>query len=277
MYDAALPYLHCPRHPNQPLLLREGAERAVDGAILTGTMDCPTCSTQYPIREGMLDLLGSRYLPTSPAQVTNLLPLTAWAYERTWRPQALSLLSGESFGYERELTLITTLAAPARGGLLVDVACSNGLYARALAQALGAAPGHVIGVDHAWPMLQQARAYAQAQRLPISFVRTSAQALPFAEGSASALVMGGSLNEIGDAPQALRELRRTMASTGRVALMSLVRGQRLPGQVLQQALGLGGISFPKLADLNHMLAAADLRLRGQWQYGVVVFSLLTQP
>jgi SAM-dependent methyltransferase len=112
------------------------------------------------VRDGIADFLGPPRPPT-PAQITNEWPLTAWVYERGWRPFALTLLSGEPFPYRRELPLITALAEPRRGGLYLDVACSNGLYARALARSLAGAPGHVVGVDHSLPMLKQARQYAR--------------------------------------------------------------------------------------------------------------------
>jgi SAM-dependent methyltransferase len=273
MYPEALRFLTCPRHPVVPLALEPGARHAGD-AVLAGRLRCPTCRRRYPIADGVPDLLGPLALPDSPAQLTNYLAPTAWAYERTWRPRALTLLAGEPFGYDRELPLITGLAEPARGGLVVDVACSNGLYARALERARGAAPGHVIGLDHAMPMLREARARAEAEGLRITYVRAKAQALPFAPGAAAALAMGGSLNEIGDADAALRELRRVLAPAGRLVMMGLVGAEGLPGRALQAALGLGGIAFPPLAELNLRLAAAGLRLRAQWRYGVVVFSLL---
>jgi ubiquinone/menaquinone biosynthesis C-methylase UbiE len=274
MYPEALAYLTCPTAPALPLALEPGAQRAPDGAIERGWLRSPA-GARYPIRNGIADLLGAAARPDSPAQVANYVAPTAWAYERIWRPRALTILSGEPFGYDRELPLITGLAAPSRGGLIVDVACSNGLYARALEQARVGAPGHVIGIDHAMPMLLQARAYAQQAGLRISYVRARAQALPFAAGSANVLAMGGSLNEIGDAEAALRELTRTLAPAGRVVLMSLVRAERPAGMALQQFLGLGGIAFWPLDQLNRRFAAAGLRLRAQWRYGVVVFSALT--
>lgn len=274
MYPEALDYLACPRHPQSRLALAEGADRARDGAFVAGALVCPSCRARYRIIDGVADLLGPLALPDSPAQLTNYLPITAWGYERTWRPRALSLLSGEPFGYERELPLIVGLAEPARGGLIVDVACSNGLYARALERGRGSAPGHVIGIDHALPMLHEARAFARAEGLRISYVRAKAQALPFAPGSATVLAMGGSLNEIGDAGLAMRELRRVLAPAGRVALMCLVRGATPPGRALQGLLGLGGIAFPTSEELNLRLTGAGLRLLAQWQYRVVLFSLL---
>lgn len=274
MYPEALSYLACPRHQRPPLELLPGARRADDGELVAGGLRCPVCAAVYPIVDGVPDLLGPHALPDSPAQLANALPLTAWAYERTWRPRALSLLSGEPFGYRRELPLIVGLVAPERGGLLLDVACSNGLYARALERARGQAPGHVIGVDHAMPMLQQARAFARADGLRITYVRAKAQALPVAAGAGAAVAIGGSLNEIGDVDQALREIRRVLAPDGRCALMCLVRGVTAPGRALQAALGFGGLDFPPLDRLNLRFAAAGLRLRAQWRYRVVLFSLL---
>lgn len=276
MYAEALAYLTCPRHPEARLGLEAGARRAPDGEIVRGRLRCPACGTRYAIVDGVADLLGPLALPDSPAQLTNALSATAWAYERTWRPRALTLLSGEPFGYERELPLVVGLAGPEGGGLIVDVACSTGLYARALERARGAAAGHVVGVDHAAPMLREARAYALAAGLRISYVRAKAQALPFAAGAAAVLTMGGSLNEIGDVERALGELRRTLAPAGRCALMCLVAGETGAGRALQGALGLGGLSFPPLDELNGRLAAAGLRLRAQWRHRVVVFSLLTR-
>jgi SAM-dependent methyltransferase len=275
MYPEALTYLTCPTAPTLPLTLEPGARTAPDGAIEHGWLRSPN-GARYAIHDGVADLLGSAAHPDSPAQFTNYLPPTAWAYERTWRPRALTLLSGEPFGYARELPLITGLAGADRGGLIVDVACSNGLYARALEQARAGAPGHVIGIDHAMPMLRQARAYAHQAGLRISYVRARAQQLPFAPGSATILAMGGSLNEIGAADAALRELTRTLAPQGRVVLMNLAQAEDSRGRALQRLLGLGGIAFWPVDELNRRLAAAGLRLRAQWRYGVVVFSVLTR-
>lgn len=274
MYPEALAFLRCPREPTAPLELSPGTRYTDDGAIETGLLRCSSCGMDYPIRTGVADLLPGLGLPNNPTQLANALPLTAWAYERTWRPQALTLLSGEPFGYERELLLLTGLAGAERGGLIVDLACSNGLYARALERTRHGTPGHVIGIDHAMPMLQQARTFARAEKLRISFVRAKAQALPFAAGAVTTSAMGGSLNEIGDSALALRELCRTLAPTGRSVLMSLVAGDTPSGRAFQGLLGLGGVEFPPLDEFNHQLAAAGLRLRAQLRYRVVVFSLV---
>ncbi len=274
MFPEALLYLRCPQHHTVQLELQPGADIDREGAYVSGALCCPTCATRFAIVDGVVDMLGPWAVPRDLAQVVNYLPPTAWAYERTWRSRALTILSGEPFGYDRELSLIAGLAAPQRGGLYLDVACSNGLYARAICQAMGHAPGHVVGIDHAMPMLHQARAYARQQGLRISYVRAQAQALPFAPEAAAAVMMGGSLNEIGDAATCLREIRRVLAPSGRFVLMNLVRATSLPGRALQQILRFGGLTFWSLETLNRHLTDSGLDLKSQWCYRVVVFSLL---
>lgn len=269
-----LPYITCPCHRETPLRV-EQIGRVVDGAIETGRLRCSHCATSYPIVDGILDLLGRQW-PGSIAQFVNVLPPAAWAYERTWRPLALSILSGEQFPLERELTLITELAGVERGGLMIDVGCSNGLYARALEQARrrSGVDGFVVGIDLSLPMLQEARQRARRAGLHINFIRASAQALPLASDTANVLVMGGSLNEIGDIPAALTEWRRLLAPRGRGVMMSLAAASGQLGRTFQQALGSGGLQFPTLDELNQHFAQAGLQLRAQWQYGIVVFSVV---
>lgn len=273
MYPEALPYLHCPTEPSSALQLLPGAHYGDDGALQSGMLRCVGCGRCYAIRAGVADLLPRYRLPANPTQFTNALPLAARLYERIWRPRALPLLSGAALGYGYELPLLSGLTRAAAGGLMVDVACSSGLYARALERARGSAAGHVIGVDHAMPMLRQAQRLAQAEGLRISFVRAKAQALPFAPGAANIVTMGGSLNEIGDSQAALNQLRRILTPEGRCFLMCLVASARPSGRALQRLLAPGGLEFLPLASLNQRLLGAGLRLRAQWRYGVVSFSL----
>lgn len=274
MYPEALAYLCCPTCPAERLLLEPSAQSAQDGAVLRGRLRCGSCGSVYSIDQGIPDLLGSAVWPDSPAQVANYLPLTAWGYERLWRRRALTLLTGESFGYDRELPLVVGLVAPERGGLYLDVACSNGLYARALDRAMPVGRGHVVGIDHSLPMLRQARAFALRNCQRVSFVRAKAQALPFAQEAAAGVVMGGSLNEIGDLAGCLREMRRVLNPAGRCILMHLTQAESAAGRALQGFVGLGGIVFLPLDELNRRLHAHGFRLAAQWRYRVVVFSLL---
>jgi SAM-dependent methyltransferase/uncharacterized protein YbaR (Trm112 family) len=269
MYDASLPALRCPTCTGA-LELRE-SRRDVTGEILSGALHC-SCGAVYPIRDGIADFLGPPRPPTI-AQLTNEFPATAWAYERLWRPFALTLLSGESFPYQRELDLVTEWIDAAHGGLLVDIACSNGLYARALARAIRHAPGHVVGIDHARPMLQEARQRARAVGVRVSYLRASAQMLPVASGAASGVTIGGSLNEIGDLDACLREVRRTLADNGRFVAMTLLAAQGAVGRAVQLAVSAGGIVFWSREELLRRFRAAGLHPQCEEQYGIVLFTL----
>src|SRR3954451_524856 len=155
---------------------------------------------------------------------------------------------------------------------MLDVACSNGLYARAFA---AAAPGAVIaGVDHSRAMLLEARRVARSAGHMISFVRASAQALPFRSGSIAGYSMGGSLNEIGDVDRMLTEARRVLQPDGNMVTMHLLRASSPWGRLLQGTLAHGGIVFPTQTELNARFARADLHLTSSWHWRVVAINLL---
>jgi len=270
VYPDVLPDLRCPTC--RLTLVLQPIHVADDAEIVGGDLVCSGCDAAYPVRDGIADFLGPPRPPT-PAQITNEWPLTAWVYERGWRPFALTLLSGESFPYRRELPLVVGLAEPRRGGLYLDVACSNGLYARALARGMGAAPGHVAAFDHSLPMLKQGRAYARAAGLRISFLRAKAQALPMDTHAAAGVVIGGSLNEIGDLDACLAEVRRTLSGDGRYVAMTLARAATAAGRTFQQLMGVGGIEFWTPEELERSFSRHGLRTVARWKHGLVMFHL----
>jgi SAM-dependent methyltransferase len=275
VYAELLPHLRCPSCSNTLSLRRPETDSI--GEIVAGLLECAICGAGYPIRDGIADFLGAPR-PPSLAQVVNELPPTAWGYERFWRPFALTLFTGERFPYRRELPLIALLAEPWRGGLYLDVACGNGLYARALTRAMrnapdrGAKAGHVVALEHAFPMLVQGRKFARAAGLRISFVRARAQALPIAAGAAAGVVIGGSLNEIGDLDGCLAEARRALANDGRFVAMTLTRAASFAGRMVQRMVGIGGIRFWTPDDLVRRFEQHGFRTLGRWCCGIVVFT-----
>jgi ubiquinone/menaquinone biosynthesis C-methylase UbiE/uncharacterized protein YbaR (Trm112 family) len=270
VYSDLLPSLCCPAC-HQAIALH-GEQIDGSGEIVGGVLACGGCAARYPIRAGIADFLGPAQ-PRTPAQVTNEWPQTAWAYERIWRPFALTLLSGQALPYRRELPLLARMIQTSRGGLYLDVACSNGLYARALARTLRGSPGQVAGIDHSLPMLDQARAYARAAGLRISYLRAEAQALPIAPNQAAGVAVGGSLNEIGDLEGCLAEVRRVLRHDGRYVAMTLARAATAYGRAFQKLLGRGGIQFWSSDELVARFAAHGLRTVERQQYGLVMFHL----
>jgi ubiquinone/menaquinone biosynthesis C-methylase UbiE len=269
VYTELLPYLRCPSSHNT--LTLEQPEQDSTGEIISGRLRCVACATDYHIHNGIADFLGRPHPPTI-AQVVNELPPTAWVYERLWRPFALSLLTGETFTYRRELPLIAALTQAQRGGLYIDVACGNGLYARALARTMRSAAGHVVALEHAFPMLAQGRRYARAAGLRISFVRASAQELPIAADAAAGVVIGGSLNEIGDLNACLAEIQRTLGGSGRFVAMTLTRADTPVGRAVQLLLRPGGIQFWTPKKLTEHFERHSLWTSSSWRYGIVLFT-----
>lgn len=267
MYANIVPVLQCPTCAASHLALRDAHES--NGEIVAGTLHCATCNSDTRISDGIWDALAGERLPKTPAQITNYLPLAAALYEPTWRWQALSLMSGRRFPLREELTLLRELVQPQPGQVIIDVACSVGLYARTLARA-GAT---VAGIDHSWAMLRQARHVAHQHGVRISYIRASAQALPLADGTAASTTMGGSLNEIGDQQRALNEMARVTQRGGRLFCMNLLRAQSSWGRALQFALSTGGIDFFEPGTFNSWLEAAELQPRAHWRWGVVGVTL----
>jgi len=59
MYPEALAVLRCPHSPHAALELAAGARYAPDGAVLDGRLRAVDDATRhYPIRDGIVDLLG---------------------------------------------------------------------------------------------------------------------------------------------------------------------------------------------------------------------------
>ncbi len=269
MYADILPALRCPQCTHALLTLLGPLEEG--GEIVAGALHCPACRTQTAILDGVWDALNDQPVAHTPAQLTNYFPPTARVYEPAWRWLALTLLSGRRFPLREELLLLRELMQPQPGQLYLDDACSAGLYARALAQS-GAV---VVGIDHSFPFVREARRRARQRGLRISFMRATAQALPLANGALAGVGMGGSLNELGDQAGALAEVRRVMQPHGRFFCMNLVAAASGWGRLLQRMLGTGGIEFPGITELNQQFAAAQLRPRAQWVWGVVAITLLT--
>ena len=225
-----------------------------NGYLTSGLVRDPATGRAYRIKDGYLDLLGSKVGAANVANLTNFLPGAGRSYEPLWRRRSLTLLTGTEFPNERELATIRTLVRAERGGLYLDLGCSAGLYSRGLAATLGER-GDVIGIDISPSMLKEAARRTQALcpgAIP-SLARADAGFLPFADGSFDGVVCGGSLNEFGDPARVLRETRRVLAPGGRIAIMGLLRASTPRGRHLQRFLSTGGIRFLEPEEVTSLL------------------------
>ncbi len=232
----------CPWHPSEQVAWVEGA--------LVCTADP---SHRVEVRDGVWEALADQRPSRSPAQLTNIFPPTTYVYEAGWRVRSLGLLSHRPFPVREELAELEAAVGDVDGELVVDVACSEGLYGRRLAQR-GA---DVVFVDHSRPFLRRARWRSDREGVgdQVIAMRSVAQRLPLRDGSCAAAVMGGSLNEIGDQRAAFAEMARVLRPGGRLFSMSLLRSTRPLGGVVQRLLGPSGIAFFSVAETRALLPA----------------------
>ena len=152
--------------------------------------------------------------------------------------------------YERYLvpTITSVWAAdlvdrsrPAPGERVIDVACGTGIVARLVADRIPT--GRVVGLDYNPGML----AVARSVRPPsgsLEWVEGSALCLPFDEASFDLVLCQLGLQFFADRPVALREIRRVLAPTGRLALSVFGPIEHTPAAyafaaALDQCLGPG--------------------------------------
>src|SRR2546425_5610202 len=93
-----------------------------------------------------------------------------------------------------------------------------------------------------------------------------------AEGAAG-VVIGGSLNEIGDLDACLAEVRRALAIDGRYVAMTLARAATPGGRAFQQLMGIGGIAFWTPEELSLAFSKHGVWTVARWKYGLVMIHL----
>jgi SAM-dependent methyltransferase len=170
----------------------------------------------------------------------------------------LRILARRTFPISEELAELSEALGDLAGRLVLDVGCSQGLYARHLALQRSC---DVMGLDYSEPFLRSARRRATARGRQVLFVRGLAQHLPLADGSVGAACIGGSLNDIGDQHRAIAELARVMPPGARLFSMSLIRSRRPIGAVAMRALTASGMRFPDEASTVTMFTAAGFAVR----------------
>ena len=94
---------------------------------------------------------------------------------------------------------------------VLDVGCGTGSTTIAIARRLPAG-GHGVGVDISEPMIAAARARAERERVPATFVRADAQAYAFEPSSFDAIVSRFGVMFFDDSVRAFVNLRRAAAA-----------------------------------------------------------------
>jgi ubiquinone/menaquinone biosynthesis C-methylase UbiE len=211
MIENLISYLRCPRCA--------GTDLRAAGARIS----CHKCNVHYPIREGILDLMGDETSEViTPFQRIMQTQLVVSVYERLWR----------RLGAERVL----------------DLACGTGVFTRPLARRT---QGIVIGLDLSWPMLRKARRLADRDGLHnIVLMRGTAYRLPFIAAALPYINCCGALHLFDRPDLALREIERVLHRTGHLTVQTTIRPEHSGGiaYVLERFIRFGFFSETGLRD-----------------------------
>jgi SAM-dependent methyltransferase len=227
---------------------------------------------EYPIDRNIIQLLHKNLPPTSLAQDSNFIPLTASTYEDGWRVRSINLISGQNFTIEEEKARLTEWLNPQPGETIIDLGASTALYARALCKA--SPDSRLIAIDIAPPMLRKAREKCIEEGADLFLMQADAENLPFFAATVDAVACGGSLNEFRDPVKALYESRRVLKKGGRFFLMYLQKADSFAGSLLQRASALGGISFWSADEGRQLFERTGFVIRREEQLGIVHFVLM---
>ena len=117
-------------------------------------------------------------------------------------------------------------AQPRAGEEVLDAACGTGVVARSASRCM--LRGYVTGLDLNKRMLAVARTIV-SEGAPIDWIEGSALDLPFPAGKFDLVFCQLGLQFFPDQNRALREMRRVLSPSGRVALSVYSPIERTPG------------------------------------------------
>ncbi|MFJ2963980.1 class I SAM-dependent methyltransferase [Streptomyces collinus] len=102
--------------------------------------------------------------------------------------------------------LLVEAVAAEHAGSVLDVGCGTGGVTRAVARRAG----HCVGVDISGPMIETARAHAEREGVPASFIQADAQEYAFDPGAFDAVVSRFGVMFFSDPVRAFGNLRSTV-------------------------------------------------------------------
>src|SRR5712671_6632964 len=117
-------------------------------------------------------------------------------------------------------------AQPRAGEAVLDIACGTGVVARLAGKRM--VQGHVTGLDLNKGMLAVAQTLV-SEGAPIDWIEGSALDLPFPAGKFDLVLCQLGLQFFPDQGRALREMRRVLTPSGRVAISVFSPIERTPG------------------------------------------------
>jgi ubiquinone/menaquinone biosynthesis C-methylase UbiE len=232
---------------------------------------CDVCRAAYPRLGEVFDFAPERGASHGQAQRVMENRWVAGIYEDHWRPWFTRL--GSDLQYAQEERWLAERHAADSGGTALDLACGTGRYARWLARR---SPAELVfGVDLSLPMLEQAVARAQRERLQnVIWLRADAGRLPLRDACVTAENCFGALHLFPDAERALCELGRVAVDGARLTCLTAQAPQQRPGRgghLLRRAFSrLASFEFFDEARLQSALRAAGFERYEATHHGAVL-------
>src|SRR5512145_454646 len=218
---------------------------------------CPKCHAQFPVSDGVADLIPELKLERGRAQALMESPTMAKIYAgKLWRR---SFWQGALLGiqFEREAALIIESAQVRPASKVLDLACASGIYTRVFAEA--APEGRVVGLDLSMPMLKVAAGIEkQVGKGNITYLRGTAQALPFTDSAFDCVNCCGALHLFPNPHAALAEISRVTKSGGRFTVATFRRTEGRLGTASRKTAESIGVNMFTPEGLLRSLAAVGL-------------------
>ncbi len=163
---------------------------------------------------------------------------------------------------------LVELASPQRGERVLDVACGTGIVARLANQRVGPS-GKVVGLDLNPGMLAIARSTSSTTN--IDWREGNATAMPLEDATFNLVLCQQGLQFFPDKPNSLKEMRRVLVPSGRLALSVWTSMHESPGfalllEALKRHIGPEAAAFMELPfslgnqeELHGMITASGFR------------------
>jgi len=209
-----LPYMRCPRCSGNDL------HSVSDG------LSCHNCGTRYPIRSGILNMLGNDTQEViTPFQRLMQMPVIVSIYEKYWRPLGYYVASSRSFA--EEMQTVSRMGRRVSPDRALDLACGPGVFTRPLSRVVG---GLVVGLDLSWPMLIRAQRTAEREGIShVLFLRATVFSLPFANSAFPYINCCGALHLFDRPSAAIAEIGRVLEPGGFLCGQTTIRPSRSAG------------------------------------------------
>jgi len=221
-----------------------------------GELFCPKCGKKYSENNGILDFL---LISDSNKDMDDYFNSASDYYESISYQSKLYSFYGGIFTHPPKV-VVSMINKSIKEGLnnslnpnnkfILDLACGTGMFTRSIAEKAF----HVCGVDSSVNMLKKAIEFAEIKNLKnITFIRASAQELPFQNDLFDGVLCTGALQLFPDLNTVLKEINRVTKNKGRLAALTYIKRGVWKDPEHQSHLKKLGIYFFEVEELEQTL------------------------